>query len=106
MLITILKVTMLVLIHRMVISVDACAPSPQPAGVIRSTERALYGTVVSYKCQPGYHFPGLHNSDTIDIECLQTLQWSGNVSSCQGNCIIFSYYFLQSFIPSQNVLSL
>ncbi len=62
--------------------VITCAESPLLEHATRSTNQAVFGTVVEYQCNDGYHFHD--NSTLFAIECTISAQWNDTVTiDCQ-----------------------
>jgi hypothetical protein len=63
-------------------TVITCPQSAQPDQASRSTDLAVYGTVVQYTCTRGYQFPD--NNTHLTIICLDTGLWNvSTIDDCQ-----------------------
>ncbi len=58
-----------------------CPVSQSLFHATKSTNLALFGTVVQYQCTRGYHFP--NNNTLLSIICEDDGQWNSTVTDCE-----------------------
>lgn len=65
-------------------AVITCPSSPVLTYATRSTNLAIFDTVVVYQCLPGYRFAD--NSSVYTIVCQGAGVWNDTVTDCQRTC--------------------
>ena len=66
--------------------VGSCPPVPVVDNAFPDTTDALYGSVVTYTCNPGYTFYNENQQTSLQksITCGEDEIWIGNITLCEG----------------------